>query len=244
MHDLACRDGWTIPLDWPDDLAVATGTNEESKRIERRYKAQSELSGTRAGSPWHCLGGHAMRHFIASKIHKEERPMKTFICFARRNGTAMFPVLLVLLLLLGACGEDPTPTLAPTEAAQAPTSTPVPPTNTPVPPTDTPIPPTDTPVPPTDTPIPPTDTPEPTDTSVPPTDTPPPPTDTPEPTPEPTETPIPTPEATNTPKPTAKPTMGKILFTSNRASWDDIFVMNEDGSGVKQLTTMGKCYNQ
>ena len=37
--------------------------------------------------------------------------------------------------------------------------------------------------------------------------------------------------------------MGKILFTSNRVSWDDIFIMNEDGSGVKQLTTSGRCYD-
>jgi len=92
-----------------------------------------------------------------------------------------------------------------------------------VPPTDTPIPPTDTPVPPTDTPVPPTDTPEPTAT--------------------PTNTPVPTPAATNTPKPTAVPKVGKVLFTSNRVSWDDIFVMDENGSNVKRLTKMGKCYN-
>jgi Tol biopolymer transport system component len=78
---------------------------------------------------------------------------------------------------------------------------------------------------------------------VPPTDTPPPPTDTPEPTATPTETPVATPEATNTPKPTPKPKLGKILFTSNRVSWDDVFVMREDGSNITQLTTMGKCYN-
>jgi Tol biopolymer transport system component len=36
--------------------------------------------------------------------------------------------------------------------------------------------------------------------------------------------------------------MGKILLTSNRASWDDVFVMNEDGSNVKRLTQMSKCY--
>ena len=39
------------------------------------------------------------------------------------------------------------------------------------------------------------------------------------------------------------PRAGKILLTSNRVSWDDIFVMNEDGSDVKQLTTRGKCYD-
>lgn len=35
---------------------------------------------------------------------------------------------------------------------------------------------------------------------------------------------------------------GKIVFTSNRVSWDDIFIMNDDGTNIKQLTTMGKCY--
>jgi TolB protein len=59
----------------------------------------------------------------------------------------------------------------------------------------------------------------------------------------PTDTPEPTSEATNTPKPTAKPKTGKILFTSNRVSWDDVFVMNDDGTNVKQLTTMGRCYD-
>jgi TolB protein len=51
------------------------------------------------------------------------------------------------------------------------------------------------------------------------------------------------PQATNTPKPPPKPKAGKILFTSNRASWDDIFVMNDDGSDVKRLTKKGKCYD-
>jgi TolB protein len=51
------------------------------------------------------------------------------------------------------------------------------------------------------------------------------------------------PVATTTPKPPPKPKTGKILFTSNRASWDDIFVMNDDGSGVKRLTNMGRCYD-
>jgi len=69
------------------------------------------------------------------------------------------------------------------------------------------------------------------------------PSDTPEPTAEPTNTPIPTPAATNTPRPTPKPRGGKILFTSNRVSWDDIFVMNDDGSNVQQLTKRGQCYN-
>ncbi len=94
-----------------------------------------------------------------------------------------------------------------------------------------------TPVPPTDTatPIPPTDTPEPTESPAVLTDTP-------EPTATPTEAASPVPEATNTPKPTPKPRLVKIVFTSNRASWDDIFVMNEDGSDVKRLTKMGRCY--
>ena len=64
----------------------------------------------------------------------------------------------------------------------------------------------------------------------------------PAPTPAPTE-----PAATNTPvseaKPTAKPKLGKILLTSNRDSWDDIYVMNDDGTGLKKLTTRGKCYD-
>jgi len=82
-----------------------------------------------------------------------------------------------------------------------------------VPPTDTPVPPTDTPVPPTDTPVPPTATP------IPPTATPKPPTAVP------------------------KPKVGKILFTSNRVSWDDLYVMNDDGTNVKQLTKKGQCYD-
>jgi Tol biopolymer transport system component len=168
--------------------------------------------------------------------------MKALRCFTRWKGATLLVVLLALSLLLGACGEEPTPMAAPTEVVQVSTATPIPPTDTPIPPTDTPIPPTDTPIPPTDTPIPPTDTPEPTDTPIPPTDTPEP-TNTPEPTAEPTDTPIPTPQATNTPKPTPKPKMGKILFTSNRVSWDDIYSMNEDGTNVKQLTKMGMCYN-
>jgi hypothetical protein len=157
--------------------------------------------------------------------------------------------LLVLPLLLSACGEEPTPTAAPTQVVQAPSDTPVPPTSTSLPPTDTPVP-SDTPVPPTATPIPPTATPEPTDTPVPPTDTPVPPTDTPAP---PTDTPVPptntpvpataTPAVTNTPKPTPKPKLGKILLTSNRVSFDDIFVMNDDGTDLKQLTRVGKCYD-
>jgi len=115
-------------------------------------------------------------------------------------------VLIILSVLLGACGgaastadipaiqtqtakdvlatltaEAPSPISTPTETP-TPTPTPIPtPTNTatptPVPPTPTPIPPTATPVPPTATPVPPTSTPIPP-TPIPPTPTPIPPTPT------------------------------------------------------------------
>lgn len=78
--------------------------------------------------------------------------------------------LVLVVLVLVACGAEPTPTpVPPTEVVLAPTdtATPVPPTDTPVPPTDTPTP-TNTPTPtPTDTPTPtatPTPTPEPSPT--------------------------------------------------------------------------------
>jgi Tol biopolymer transport system component len=164
---------------------------------------------------------------------------------SRRNFRKRHRVVLIVLLLsllVGACAQ-PTPAPTPTQVAQAATSAPA---NTPIPPTDTPtpVPPTNTPVLPTDTPVPPTDTPvPPTNTPIPPTDTPAPPTDTPAPTDTPTLAASPTAEATNTPKPTPKPKLGKILFTSNRASWDDLFIMNDDGSGVKQLTKKGQCYD-
>ena len=156
-----------------------------------------------------------------------------------KSSSFAWVAVLSLCLVLAACGAEPTPT----QVAEAPTNTPLPPTNTPLPPTNTPLPPTatptSTPVPPTPTPIPPTATPiPPTPTPIPPTATPIPPTATPVP---PTATPVP--KATSTPKPTPKPKLGKILFTSNRVSWDDIFVMNEDGSDVKRLTKMGQCYN-
>jgi Tol biopolymer transport system component len=146
-------------------------------------------------------------------------------------------VMVLAALLLTACdGETPQAEL-PSPVVQAVTNSSVPPSATPVPPTDTALSPTDTPVPPTDTPMPPTDTPvPPTATPAPPTDTPVPPTDTPIP-------PSPTPAVTNTPKPTPKPKLGKIVFTSNRSSWDDLYVMNDDGSNQKQLTKMGKCYD-
>ena len=77
-----------------------------------------------------------------------------------KNGILAYCVAVALLLvLLAACGADPTPTSPPpTEAVQAPTATPLPPTDTPVPsatprPTSTPTPkPTDTPSP-TPTPV-------------------------------------------------------------------------------------------
>lgn len=161
-------------------------------------------------------------------------------------------ILVLVVLLSAACGGEPSP-LEATQVAQLPTDTPVA-TNTPVLATDIPVP-SDTALP-ADTPDlvatevavqrdaaatltaeAPTPTSTPTDTPVPPTDTPAPPTDTPVP---PTNTP---PPITNTPKPPPKPPAGKILFTSNRVSWDDIFVMNDDGSDVKQLTKIGMCYN-
>lgn len=172
-------------------------------------------------------------------------------------------VLVILLsLLVSACGSESAPASpAPTEVAQAPADTQVPPTDTLVPPIDTPVAPTDTPIPPTATPVPPTDTPEPTETpdrvatevavqkaaaatmtaeAPVATDTPPA-TDTATTTP--TEAASPTAAITNTPKPPPKPKVGKILFTSNRVSWDDVFVMNDDGTEIKQLTKRGKCYD-
>ena len=158
----------------------------------------------------------------------------------------MCAVLLLLTAVLGACGTEPTPTPEPTQIVMVPTDTPIPPTDTALPPTETPI--------PTDTPIP-TNTPDAVATQVAvemaaaatltaaaPTETPAP-TDTPEPTATPTETPAPTPAATSAPTPTPKPKFGKILFTSNRVSWDDIYVMREDGANVERLTDRGRCYN-
>lgn len=111
-------------------------------------------------------------------------------------------------------------------ACSSATPTPVPPTDKPIAVnTATPVPPTATPVPPTATPVPPTATP------VPPTATPVPPTATPKPA---------APAATKTPAP---PKVGKILFTSNRESWDDVWVMNDDGTDQKRLTKRGKCYD-
>ena len=142
-----------------------------------------------------------------------------------------------------------TPTLVPPTATPTPTHTPtlVPPTATPTPThTPTPVPPTATPTPiPTATPttVPPTQTPTPTPTATP---TPVPPTATPTPVP-PTTTPTPVPPtATPTPVPTATPMptgvpvqnfqVGRIAFESTRSGNSDIYVMNADGTGLKQLT--------
>lgn len=75
--------------------------------------------------------------------------MKRTVCLTNWRGYVVF--LLLLSLLVAACGPEPTPT-------------PPPPTEVVVVPTDTPPPPTDTPIPPTDTPTP-TPTPEPFDPS-------------------------------------------------------------------------------
>lgn len=169
-------------------------------------------------------------------------------------------LILLLALLLVACGEGATVIPSPeAEIAQEATAVPVAATIAPAPATETPLP-TDTLPPPTDAPEPaatadqvatevaiqkaaaatltaevptatatvaPTDTVAPTSTSAPTSTLP----------------SAPTQAATNTPKPKPKPKVGKILFTSNRVSWDDVFVMDDDGANVKQLTEMGQCYS-
>jgi hypothetical protein len=84
-----------------------------------------------------------------------------------------FVQIVLVALLLAACGSEAEPTVSEPEIATV--------TETPVPPTTTPEPPTNTPEPPTSTPEPPTSTLEPTPTPVPPTSTPEPPTPTPQP---------------------------------------------------------------
>jgi Tol biopolymer transport system component len=57
---------------------------------------------------------------------------------------------------------------------------------------------------------------------------------------------IPLPTAIPVPvRPTVAPAVtsgGKITFTSNRDSWDDVFVMNTDGTNQKRLTVEGRSY--
>ena len=147
--------------------------------------------------------------------------------------------------------STPTPTHTATPIPPTPTPTPVPPTETPtlVPPTatatptstvtPTPVPPTETPtststatptpVPPTETPtpVPPTATATPTSTATP---TPVPPTSTPTPVP-PTATPTPTPRVVQDFQ------NGRIAFESTRNGNSDIYVINADGSDLRQLTS-------
>ena len=122
-----------------------------------------------------------------------------------------------------------TPTLVPPTATATPTSTVTP---TPVPPTETPTSTstvTPTPVPPTETPtpVPPTATATPTSTATP---TPVPPTSTPTPVP-PTATPTPTPRVVQDFQ------NGRIAFESTRNGNSDIYVINADGSDLRQLTS-------
>jgi len=119
-------------------------------------------------------------------------------------------VILVAAVVAGimALGGQHQPT--PTQVVLAPTNTP----SATMLPTDTPAPPMPTP------------TPQPTDTPMP-TSTPPPPTSTPKPTPTKTRVPL-----------TATPLGGgrRIAFASNRDGNDEIYVMNADGSELKNLT--------
>ncbi len=155
-------------------------------------------------------------------------------------------------LIAASVPVEDTATPTPIPPTETPTLTPIPPTETPTPtPTHTPVPPTETPtstpIPtPTHTPIPPTETPTstptptPTHTPVPPTETPTStPTATPTPTPvPPTETPTSTPTATPTPTPVPVHDfqVGQIAFESTRSGNSDIYVMNADGTDVRQLT--------
>ena len=121
--------------------------------------------------------------------------------------------------------STPTPTHTATPIPPTPTPTPVPPTETPTSTstvTQTPVPPTETP-----TPVPPTATATPTSTSTP---TPVPPTSTPTPVP-PTATPTPTPRVVQDFQ------NGRIAFESTRNGNSDIYVINADGSDLRQLTS-------
>ncbi len=50
------------------------------------------------------------------------------------------------------------------------------------------------------------------------------------------------PTAVAPPPQTTSGSLGKILFTSNRDSWNDVFIMNADGSDQRRLTTKGHSY--
>jgi Tol biopolymer transport system component len=122
-----------------------------------------------------------------------------------------------LVTIIGLASPTPTTTLTATPTA---TDTPVPPSPTPTTtptavPTDTPTAsPTATPtIAPTDTPVPPSSTPTTTPTAVP------------------TDTPTPIPTATPTPTPGLQ---GKLVF--QRCSGCEIYVINADGTGLRQLT--------
>jgi hypothetical protein len=126
--------------------------------------------------------------------------------------------LLVVALILAACGPGPTPepTATPLPPTDTPVATPEPPTSTPEPATPTPEPPTSTPEPATPTPEPPTSTPvSATPTPEPPTSTPEPPTPTPEP---PTSTPVPATPTPEPPTPTATPETTRIQFEPGTTS--------------------------
>ncbi len=117
-----------------------------------------------------------------------------------------------LIVLLAACGQQPPPVSAPTEAPtlDPPTAT-LPPTNTPLP-TETPTP------PPTETPLP---TQTPTSTLTP--------------------TPEPSPTATNTPKPTATPTLapGDVMYAAdfkNMGDWMDFGFSFDTGKDTTNYT--------
>ena len=73
----------------------------------------------------------------------------------RRTILGVFSILMVVMLVAAACGEDATPTPLPaTATAVPPTATPAPTADTPVPATSTPLPPGVTPPPATATPVP------------------------------------------------------------------------------------------
>ncbi len=124
-------------------------------------------------------------------------------------------IMTAIMFLVAACGA---PESATSSSAPMPTDTPVRATQTPVPATSTPAP-TDTPVPPTHTLPAATDTPKATST----------------PAAEPSLTPVPT--VTSTPLPPLDGSGGGVLaFASDLDGDDEIYAMNLDGSGLRQLT--------